>query len=378
MKGFYMHEKILHIIDNDSRGGAQKILYDLLKESDIINTKQILFVINSSEFKVFDELTINKNIQIYKWSKFGNLSIILTYPFLLTYLFFLSIKYNVKTFNVHLPNTTIILTPLFIMFKLFKKKIVVTIYSSKIQVSSFFYFFYIKFSSLYATSFISVLHDNREISQYTNKFHILPFWTNKPSNYNQYDLITNILKNNSTDCKLLSVARTSKDKLIDEYFDIFKILKKEQVKFEYVFVGYGELLDECRLTISKNNWNNIHFVGYLKDCESIYLNTDFFITTNLGKHISVTATNALRFGKLVISLNKSTQNKSIEFLNNIPGVNGFIISCKNNLSVVKAISKLNKNSRLKNYIEKRLKIINETEDANKSYFINRYYEILNQ
>jgi glycosyltransferase involved in cell wall biosynthesis len=374
-----LSQTILHIIDNDSVGGAQAILYNYLNEKKD-NPKVCLFILNKNDAGYFNPLIKKINILTGLNSKIINLLLL---PFHLIRLFKLIYKLNIKIINVHLPGTTILFTPFFLTLKLFKIKIYVSIYSNKSQLNYYLFKFYINCANLYCNAFLVLIYGQDELKNYSKKkIFFIPYWTEIPKNINQFSKIKFMYSNIELKkgILLLSIWRVSSDKLMDKYYEIINQLEmKINFSFKYLFIGSGDLFENTLKMKKENYWENTFFTGHQKECYSLYNNCDYYISIHFKEHISITTYNAMRIGKIVISLDsEGTQDKKIKFLNKLNDSYGLIISCNDSSSVLKTIKQLTDNPNLKNRLLKYLNTSFQKNGNLKEEFINNYEKIIRQ
>jgi glycosyltransferase involved in cell wall biosynthesis len=97
---------------------------------------------------------------------------------------------------------------------------------------------------------------------------------------------------------ILTLGHTVDYKNPELWIDVaYEVISKNPGKqIEFIWAGDGELLEHCRKRTKEMGVNNIHFIGYQKDVNSLYIKSDIYFQPSLAENLSLAVLQAMSYG----------------------------------------------------------------------------------
>lgn len=153
---------------------------------------------------------------------------------------------------------------------------------------------------------------------------------------------------------LIYVAEFIKRKNHKLIINILKKLKQKIPELKVLFIGRGELLNECQQLVQDNNVKDIvSFLGYRNDVNNLYKISNLLISSSIQEGLPVNIIEGMACGLPIICAKIRGQTDIIK-----QGRNGLLFSCNNKDELYNAILKIYNDVYLQNEISK-----NNRQDA---------------
>lgn len=161
-----------------------------------------------------------------------------------------------------------------------------------------------------------------------------------------------IFTTKSDEFRMVSVSRLEPVKNIEGIIKVVKILNQQKYVIKYTIVGEGSSKEALKELVKKLNLENeIEFVGFQKDTEKYYLNSDIYILNSFSEGFSNSLLEAMYLKKMCITTNVGAASEMIQ-----NDRNGWIISVNNENELYLKIKKsIELNSETRKNIENNAK-----------------------
>jgi glycosyltransferase involved in cell wall biosynthesis len=148
---------------------------------------------------------------------------------------------------------------------------------------------------------------------------------NKLTVISNFTLFTNceevIPVNNSYEFRIVSVSRLEPVKNIEGIINVINKLILQKYTIKYTIVGEGSAADGLKELVKKLNLENVvEFVGFQKNTQQFYLNSDVYILNSFSEGFSNSLLEAMYLKKMCITTNVGAASEMIQ-----NDINGWII-----------------------------------------------------
>jgi glycosyltransferase involved in cell wall biosynthesis len=297
--------KILHVIPNLAKGGAERVTIDLANQQ-VANGNDVFLLFANNQHSQSNFLLLNKKVRIL-YIRSNKKSLILNYfssaAWVIRHVVFL------RTFDVlhtHLTFGLIIgaLTKVIALSWANKKtKLVFTCHLVGMNVSRYLIFF-TRLNSLFYDSFVLMAHDR--------------YWDERIVKNRKFICIENGIEplrvnryRESSALRIGSLGRLVKDRKPELIINLFSEIEKVIDNTEFIVGGDGAL----RLQLLDSLWGSdavrvVEFQGLIDSPSDFYSNLDFYITMNVGGTTGISGLEAVSSGipTLAIQLDSLYEN----------------------------------------------------------------------
>ena len=139
--------------------------------------------------------------------------------------------------------------------------------------------------------------------------------------------------------RVILIARMLKDKGIYEFFEAFQLLKKKQIKCQFVLVGDVDPLNPVSLKRSTlEKWKDkklIEWLGWINNIEKVLLQTDILCLPSYREGLPKSLVEGAAFGLPLVATDTVGCREVV-----IDGYNGFLVPIKDSEKLAVAIEKL--------------------------------------
>jgi glycosyltransferase involved in cell wall biosynthesis len=162
-------------------------------------------------------------------------------------------------------------------------------------------------------SVVENLKINYQIKQ--NKLQVIP-------NFTLFATDEKAFSTNKNDVfRIVSVSRLEPVKNIEGIIKVMKKLQQQKFTFKYTIVGEGSSSQVLKELVKELNLENeVEFVGYQKDTEKYYLDSDVYILNSFSEGFSNSLLEAMYLKKMCITTNVGAASEIIK-----NDINGWII-----------------------------------------------------
>ena len=139
--------------------------------------------------------------------------------------------------------------------------------------------------------------------------------------------------------RVILIGRMLKDKGIYEFFEAFQLLKKKQIKCQFVLVGDVDPLNPASLKRSTlEKWkdeNSIEWLGWINNIEKVLLQTDILCLPSYREGLPKSLVEGAAVGLPLVATDTVGCREVV-----IDGYNGFLVPIKDSEKLAVAIEKL--------------------------------------
>ncbi|RKR10214.1 glycosyltransferase involved in cell wall biosynthesis [Flavobacterium sp. 90] len=287
--------KIIQIINRFDSGGAEKLLLETIPLYNVKGIHVDLLLLNGSELPFLKALKSQNCCTIHSlgsYSVYNPIHVLKIIPFLR--------KYDIA--HVHLfPSQYWIVLSKIISFS--KIKIIVTEHSSSnpriknyffSKIDRFIYRFYYKIICI-TDEVYEIIQNHTKLPH--NKFEVIENGINLKAIENAKPYLKNEISESLTeqDILLIQVARFSKHK---DHETVIRAMKLLPDNFKLIFVGDGNLKEECEKKVQKLELENrVIFLGERIDVARLLKTADISILSSNGEGFGLVAIESMASGK---------------------------------------------------------------------------------